>query len=122
MDVDMVTRGTLRTLPASSRKRHVLRRVVRSSLVVNPPSLQEGSSDSEKYAGAFVIVVVAGLLVVVVAMVALGLWPGGGGGGAFCILSVVECYCIVYCSVDRYGGLIYMYRQYDTSSMYSMNV
>lgn len=94
MDVDMVTRGSLRTLPASSRKRHVLRRVVRSSLVVNPPSLQEGSSDSEKYAGAFVVVLVVGLVVVVV-VVGLGLRPGGGGGGAFCILSGIVLYYVI---------------------------
>lgn len=98
----MVTRGSLRTLPASSRKRHVLRRVVRSSLVVNPPCLQDGSSDSEKYAGAFVVVV-AGLVVVVV-VVGLGLRPGGGGGGAFCILSIVVWY--LYCFILCYIGAV----------------
>ena len=105
----MVTRGSLRTLPASSRKRHVLRRVVRSSLVVNPPCLQEGSSDSKKYAGAFVVVV-AGLVVFVV-VVGLGLRPGGGGGGAFCILSIVKLYYVVLCGC---GSLVWCDLIYGT--------
>jgi hypothetical protein len=48
MDVEVVTRGSLRSLAACSRKRHVFRRVVRSTEGLQKPDLQLGSWDSEK--------------------------------------------------------------------------
>jgi len=48
MDVDVVTRGSRRSLAACSMKRHVFRRKVRSSVGLRKPDLQVGSWLSEK--------------------------------------------------------------------------
>lgn len=79
MAVEIVTRGSLRTRsePASSKKRQVRRRAVRSSVGVQNPVLQDGSWDSEKKAGDFV------------GVGGRGGADGGGGGGGLCIVDQV---------------------------------
>ena len=88
-----MTRGSRRHRAASSRKRQVFCRVLRSLAGVRKPDFMLGSSDSEKNleeegGGGAVVGVGAG---------GRGLGGGGCGLGDLCIV-LVFWYCIVFLS------------------------